>query len=268
MPPVTGNLRPTLKTMIMPFISSDTAVPPARHRLPTLHRRIASLACATLLAGCTAATVSPPPASAPADGAAVSDRPGDAYYRQAAARGERVLRIDPQRSLITVVVRRGGTLARLGHDHVVASHNVEGHAAPELGRADFQFALEQMTVDEADLRSAARFDTQPTAQAVSGTRHNMLTRVLDAAHYPLAVMAVTRLADSTLLSVSITLHGVTRTQRIPVQITDSGSVLTASGSVVLKQSDFGITPFAIMGGAIAVQDQMELKFTLVAVPHR
>ncbi|WP_295999369.1 YceI family protein [Rugamonas sp.] len=219
------------------------------------------------LAGCA----SPPPAgtaspstSAAASAAAVAATAfDDSDYRQARAQGQQVLRIDPQRSLIAINVRRGGTLARFGHDHVVAARAIEGRVAPQRQRADFQFRLDQMTVDEAALRTEAGFDTQPSADAVDGTRTNMLTRVLDAEHYPLVKVHAEGGGDGA-LTVSITLHGVTRTQTMAVRMERRDGALTVSGSVNLKQTDFALVPFAVMGGALAVQDQMELRFRLVA----
>jgi hypothetical protein len=32
----------------------------------------------------------------------------------------------------------------------------------------------------------------------------------------------------------------------------------------LKQTDFGLTPFSVMGGAMSVLDPMELRFDLTA----
>ena len=216
-----------------------------------------------LVAGCAADK----PASAPAPiGAPVpGTEPGAAWYDKAARAGQKVYRIDTARSIITVTVRRGGALARLGHDHVVASRTIEGLVAPDAGRADFQFRLDAMTVDEAVLRDAAKLDTQPSPEAVAGTRANMLGRVLEADRFPLVTLHALRLPGAAdRMALSITLHGVTRTVDVPVLIVRARDTLTASGEMRLLQSDFGITPMSVMGGAIAVQDQMELRFTLVA----
>ena len=215
------------------------------------------LLVAALLAGCAA----PPPATAPA--------PLDAagWYRQAGAAGATVLAIDPTQSLIAVTVRRGGLLARLGHDHVVASHAITGFAAPVAGRADFSFRLDQMTVDEPALRREAGLDTQPSAAAVDGTRTNMLTRVLDAERFPLVALHAQQLAGQP-MQLTITLHGVTRTVAAPARIDATPDGVVATGSLVLRQSDFGITPMSVMGGAIAVQDALELHYRIVARPAR
>lgn len=227
---------------------------------------IATMVTTLLLGACTPLPVAPPPsapASVPASAPAVAPAALDAWYLDAARAGQTVLRIVPEASLLTIVVHRGGTLARLGHDHVVASRTIEGFVAPQQQRADFHFRLDQMSVDEPGLRKAAGFDTQPSTDAIAGTRTNMLTRVLDAEHYPQVSVRVTRSGD--VVSAAIMLHGVTRTMQIPVRIRDYGAGrLMVSGTASLKQTDFGLVPFAVLGGAIAVEDQLDLDFTLVA----
>ncbi|HEX7987277.1 MAG TPA: YceI family protein [Duganella sp.] len=175
-----------------------------------------------------------------------------------------ILHIDSAGSLIAVTVRRGGVLARLGHDHVVASHAVTGTVAPAQNRADFQFRLDQLTVDEPALRRAAGLETQPSADAIDGTRTNMLTKVLDAERYPVVAVHAERGAGGEPLRVSITLHGVTRDYAVPVDLREADGVMTVSGTLELNQTDFGLVPFSVMGGAMAVQDKMELRFSLVA----
>lgn len=188
--------------------------------------------------------------------------PAPAWQRQ----GVQLLHIAPDESLLTITVRRGGALARLGHDHVVASRSLQGVVAPALGRAQFRFRLDEMSVDEAGLRQAAGLTTTPSADAIAGTRHNMLVRVLEAERYPWVSIDARRTGDKQVFDADITLHGVTRTVQLPVRIEQAadGRRLQASGSLLLKQSDFGIVPFAVLGGAMAVQDQMELAFHITA----
>ncbi|NHZ90476.1 YceI family protein [Massilia sp. CCM 8733] len=215
-----------------------------------------------LVAGC-ASTTAPPPAPTPA-------APAFGWY-QDAVRARQVLRIDSALSLITVTVRRGGTFARMGHDHVVASRSIEGFVAPDAGRADFRFRLDQMTVDETGLRAKAGLTTQPDLDAIAGTRTNMLTRVLDAERFPLVELHAERAAGKSdkieTLRLTVTLHGVSRTVDVPTTIERSAGGLTASGTLILNQSDFGITPMSVMGGALTVLDPMELAFRIVAAPQ-
>ena len=214
-----------------------------------------------LLAACAVQAPPPAPAAAPDTSAA--------WYQQAARSGKKVYQIDAAQSLITVTVRRGGALARLGHDHVIASRSVAGFVAPDAGRADFHFRLDQMTVDEPALRSAAGLDTQPSADAIEGTRANMLGRVLEAARYPVVTLHAERVRGKDgVLSLTVTLHGVTRTMDVPVTIERTRTSMTASGRLQLLQTDFGITPMSVMGGAMVVQDPMELAFNIVASAGR
>lgn len=229
--------------------------------------RRALLACACAVLTACSPFGAPPAALTPAPAAGAATMAAPAWQQ----RGMRLLHIAPQESLLTITVRRGGALARLGHDHVVASRSLQGVVAPRAGRAAFQFRLDEMSVDEDGLRQAAGLTTTPSADAIAGTRHNMLVRVLEAERYPWVRVDARRSeaggeGNMALLDADITLHGVTRAVQLPVRIEEAadGRSLQASGSLLLKHSDFGIVPFAILGGAMAVQDQMELAFRITA----
>lgn len=195
----------------------------------------------------------------------------EAYYRQAEASGGKVLRVDPQHSLVTITVRRGGALARLGHDHVVASHDAGGYVYVAGGRADLYVPLDRLAVDEPGLRAAAGLTTQPPAEAVAGTRRNMLEKVLESERFPYAYIHVTRTAadsttlpGSTALIVTLTLHGTEKTFEIPARIETLRSGISISGQMTFNQTDFGIVPFSILGGALHVQDSLALHFRIFA----
>jgi hypothetical protein len=224
-------------------------------------RRLAALASlVALVAGCAElfrveAPQAPPP-----------EFP-EGYYQDALKAGKPVYRVDPRESLVAIEVRRGGSLARLGHDHVVASHDATGYVAPGEGRADLYVVLAKLVVDEPDLRKEAGFDTQPTESDIEGTRSNMLGHVLEADKFPFAVIAV-RDADvkqtKATLAVAITLHGRTRTFKVPSEIESDDKAIAVSGKLAFNQSDFGITPYSLLGGAIAVKDGLELRFRIRA----
>jgi len=228
-----------------------------------LHRAgLAAVLVALMLAGC--APLVRKPASAPA--APPGDFP-EAYYREAAAQGKRVFRVDPAESLVAIQVRRAGSLARLGHDHVVASHEVGGYVAPDEGRADLYVALERLAVDEAALRAEAGFDTQPTEFDIEGTRANMLEKVLEAEKFPFALIGVAGAnakEKKTTLAVAITLHGHTRTLQVPAEIEADAEKMSVTGRLSFNQTDFGITPYSLLGGAIAVQNRLDLRFRIRA----
>lgn len=189
------------------------------------------------------------------------------HYREAMARGESVFRIDPSNSLVVIEVRRAGSLARVGHDHVVASHHVQGYAAPDQGCADLYVPLAALGVDEPVLRAEAHFDTQPSEADIAGTRANMLTRVLEVDRYPFALVSVSGASASAgdpAVDVVLTLHEVTHATRIPLRIESRGDEIVVTGSLAVQQTDFGIVPLSILGGAIQVANEVNLRFRISA----
>ena len=216
---------------------------------------------AALLAACAPAVRERIPAapSVPADFPA-------AHYQQLIAQGRPVYRVDPAQSLVTIEVRRAGSLARLGHDHVVASRDLGGYVAPDEGRADLYVPLDRLAVDEPKLRSDAGFDTQPSETDIAGTRGNMLEKVLETEKYPFALIGASgpARAGEAPLGVAITLHGTRRTLPVPARIELGDDIVRVSGRLSFDQSDFGIAPFSILGGAIAVRDRVDLRFWITA----
>src|SRR6266446_5090803 len=220
--------------------------------------RVAAALASTMLAGCALLLREP----APAPAGPPADFP-EGYYREALGRGKPVFRVDSRESLVVIEVRRSGSLARLGHDHVVASREVVGYVAPDEGRADLYVALARMQVDEPALRAEAGFDTQPSESDIEGTRANMLEKVLEAEKFPFALIGVrgasTRRGDVT-LNVAITLHGSTRTLQVPAEIEADAEKMSVTGRFSFEQTDFGITPYSLLGGVIAVQNRVDLRF--------
>jgi len=227
----------------------------------------ATLIAAVLLTACapilTAPTVVPPtqPADFPID-----------VYRTAAAGGEAVYRVDPAQSVVVIRVYRGGALARFGHDHVVASRDVEGFvlraSSQSAQRADIYAPLAALTVDEPALRAQAGFDTQPTQQDIEGTKRNMLDKVLEAERFPFVSLRLTGVSGEgpeCTASAAIALHGQTVTIPLTVKIdTPSMEQLYARGRFSVKQTDFGIVPYSLLGGALRVEDRLDIEFELAA----
>jgi len=43
-----------------------------------------------------------------------------------------------------------------------------------------------------------------------------------------------------------------------------GDTLEVDGEMPLKQTDIGLTPFTLFGGALRVEDEMKVRFHIVA----
>jgi YceI-like domain len=229
--------------------------------MPRAISLVALASLAMLLAACAPEATRPPESLRQAP-----DRFPEASYRQLAVQGRPVFRIDPARSLLVIEVYRGGSLARVGHDHVIAAHDLQGYAAPEEGRADLYLRLDDLVVDEPGLRAEAKLETHPSEDDIAGTRRNMLN-AFQAEQFPFAVIHLERggtTAGDAPLSVALSLHGVTRTVEIPVQLSVAGDELSAVGDLSLKQTDFEIKPLSILGGALQVRDEVKVKFSIRA----
>src|SRR5687768_11170593 len=70
--------------------------------------------------------------------------------------GARAYAVVPEESLLRIMVYRGGSMARLGHNHVVASHHLTGTVFvtddPTQIRFDIQIPVNELTVDEPAMR--------------------------------------------------------------------------------------------------------------------
>jgi len=189
----------------------------------------------------------------------------EAHYRQAEGLGKKILRVDSAQSLVVIIVHRAGVLAQLGHDHVIASHNLSGYISMAEGQADLFVPLEQLVVDEPELRTEEGYNTQPSLEDIEATRRNMLKNTLDSERFPIVFIHIARLdANRPALNVSITLHGITRTYEVQAQIEAVLSGIAVDGRMSFDQSDFGITPFSVLGGALQVQDKLDLRFHILA----
>jgi hypothetical protein len=220
----------------------------------------------TLILGACAPATRTVPAEPPAD--APADFPYE-QYRLAEKQGAPVYRIDAITSRAVVRVSRSGPLARFGHDHVVASHDIQGFVQLTAGtqdltnaRADLWLPLATLTVDEPELREAAGFTSEPSASDIEGTRANML-KSLEADRYPYLTLSAT-VATAEVLNIDLTLHGVQKNYAVPAAISLDGDTLQVIGTFTLQQSDHDITPFSALGGAMSVGDALEVEFHLNA----
>ena len=146
----------------------------------------------------------------------------------------------------------------------MASHDVQGYIAPDEGRADFFVPLDALVVDEGPLRAQAGFDTQPTESDIAGTRNNMLTKVLETGSYPYALIAIRDVAadaDRTIMA-AVTLHGQTRLVEANIRLKRMADELEVDGTSRVTLSEFGITPYSTLGGALAIQDNVDIRFVI------
>lgn len=227
--------------------------------------RVVCLLLVILLASCTPA-IKQAPSVPPTTVAA--DYPAD-------LQGARLYRLAPEQSTLHILVYRGGTMANLGHNHVVSSSTLSGHVwlHDSLTRSGFTIMLpvNDLIVDDAQARKdeGAEFVSVVSDSARAGTRTNMLKpEQLDGEHYPvirLRSLSVAGTRAQPQVQVQITIKGQSRELIVPVQLSASEQSLRVTGQLPIKQTDFGIQPYSVAMGALQVQDQLTIKFELVAI---
>jgi hypothetical protein len=205
--------------------------------------------------------------------------PGDAtapplperVYQQAARKGEPVYRIDPQLSRIFLRTGRDGPMKAAGHDHVIASADVEGFVLlsrdPQRSRADLRLPLQQLVVDDPANRERFGLEPELPESAVEGTTRNMQDKVLESGLFPWVTARVRVLSmeeGQSELDVSVTMHGASFDYRVPVELTIDSETLRVNGSMTIGHADFGLTPFSAAGGLLRVAEDIEIVFELQA----
>ncbi len=183
-------------------------------------------------------------------------------------------RIEPAESRLRILVYRGGTMARLGHNHVISSADLQGQiwrgATAESSGFELEVPVNTLIVDDNAARAeeGEDFPLNVSEDAKAGTKANMLRpTLLDGEHFPKISIRATRITGSTAnpdVVASMRIKDQTREIRLPVTLSETDSALAIQGSFEIRQSDFGITPLSIAMGALTVQDTVKIKFRLMA----
>jgi len=210
----------------------------------------------------------PRPASIP-----VSGFPEE-FYREARASGEPVFAIEsPELQSVKVRVHREGSLASLGHDHIISAQDVRGYVLdsrdPSRTRVDVYLPVAALEVDLPASTADAGIARGLSQEDIAATRRHMLEDVLQSEKYPYVVVHGVCSASPPpcrTLDARVTLHGVTRDVAIPIAVEMAGDRLVVSGDFSVRHSEYGMTPYSVFGGALRVGDKIDVSFRLEAGP--
>ena len=193
---------------------------------------------------------------------------------QGAADGSVIYALNPAESEVYWRIYRAGALARLGHNHVISLVEFEGNVvvAPDVADSawELSFPVDGLVIDDPELRAryGEDFESVPDEDAKAGTKTNMLTEgLLDGVNFPeirLAGSGVEGPLDAASLPVSIYIVGNTIEQTFPASITITEDAVTVEGEYRLTHADLGLEPFSLMGGAMAVGDEIDFTYRLRA----
>jgi polyisoprenoid-binding protein YceI len=176
-------------------------------------------------------------------------------------------RVVPDKSTVRIEVGKSGAFGFVaGH-----AHEVEGqiHGTVKVDPSEMTHAEIHLTIRAADLRVSGK--GEPPADVPKVQERMLGPDVLDVARFPeiafrsTSVAAEGRHDGGSPLRVTgeVTLHGQTKPVSALVQVRIDGASLTASGTFVVKQTDFNIKPVSI-AGVVNVKDALTIHFTVTA----
>jgi hypothetical protein len=160
--------------------------------------------------------------------------------------------IDTQRSTITIHVGKSGLFSAAAHDHIVDAPISNGTISESLNpHIEFRVETAKMSV-----KPDARIDAKD--QATIQTHMQEMT--LETKKFPeitFRSFRIDKLAEGEWrVDGDLSLHGVTKR----ISLTVKHAVESYTTHAVLKQTDFGIKPISIAGGAIKVKNEVEIDF--------
>ena len=185
----------------------------------------------------------------------------------------RLFLIHPDTSDLRIVLGAEGSLARLGHPHVVGGAVIQGELllADDWRQSTFQLwiPVEDLMVDVPDWREDEGFPPNMPAGAIEATRRNMLSASqLDAVQHPLVIiegLSITGPQWQPDISVRMTVAGYSSEWTIPVTLYWDTHRIGIVGQQRMRLSQLGIEPFAALAGRLRVADEFLLRFSLQAV---
>ena len=231
--------------------------------------RLTALALAALAtAGCAPVTQS----TAPSAETATPVRE-DMRDRDPATDSERYSVVTASSRLVLLTFREGA-MARLGHNHAIASSGLTGTIwlAPDLADSTARIVLpvESLEVDPPQVRAEAgsEFEDPVPEDDRIATRSNMLgPGLLDADNHAFVSASCADLdAESSPAAITcdLTVAGRTVALRLPVDFEISGNQIRVAGEATVTHTQLGLSPFSAAGGAIRVADGITVRYDIVA----
>ncbi len=180
---------------------------------------------------------------------------------------QRTYVVDAERSLVTIAVGKSGLFSFAGHQHEVVAPSVTGEVIANLD--DLARSSVVLSFEASALRVTGKGEPPEDVPKVQA---NMVgPKVLDAVRFPSVSFRSVGVSGGVVgagawdLSVEgdFALHGVSKRLKLPLRVEMGGDTLTASGTAVLRQTDFGIKPMSV-AGVVNVKDELTVSYRIVA----
>jgi polyisoprenoid-binding protein YceI len=182
--------------------------------------------------------------------------------------GERHYAVDAGHSAITIHVGKAGLFSFAGHEHQVLAPRLSGEVQldeQEIGRSSVS-----VTVDATALRVSG--EGEPPEDVPKVQERMVGAELLDVVRFPQVSFRSTRVEGRETapghrelkLTGELTVHGVARTISVPVVVETAGERLTATGKLVVRHRDHGLTPVSV-AGVVKVKDEIAIDFRIEAL---
>lgn len=162
--------------------------------------------------------------------------------------------IDTARSNLTIRVEKTGLFSAFAHNHTIQASIASGQLDVEKRSVALTFNAREMKVLDPGVKASEIADIDQTMKS---------DKVLDVQRYPdirfVSTSVTAQEGGHYQVRGDLTLHGVTKPVELPVVLAHD----RYTGSVKLKQTDFGIAPVSIAGGTVKVKDVIEIVFEIV-----
>ena len=167
--------------------------------------------------------------------------------------GSEGLPIDRAHSTIMVYVYKTGILSTLAHNHEIEAPIESGEVKGSEGSSvELRVSSSKLRVLDTEVSDGTRAKIQATLQG----------EVLDVGRFPEIHFQSTEVKPSGtehwIVHGNLDLHGQIHPISFEVALTNG----LYEGTVLLKQSEFGITPVKVAGGTVRVKDEIKVAFSI------
>jgi polyisoprenoid-binding protein YceI len=160
--------------------------------------------------------------------------------------------ISTEKSEMTVRVFKAGVFSAFGHDHEIAASIAGGTVDLSANRVELRVNASALRVRDPGASEKDRNEIQQTMlgpEVLDAGRHHEIVFQSAAAEPAGGIWQVRG---------TLTLHGESRP--VMVEVREQGGHYV--GSARLKQTDFGIKPIKVAGGAVKVKDEIRVDFDI------
>lgn len=175
--------------------------------------------------------------------------------------------VDAKRSRFTVQAFAAGILSAMGHNPTIGIRTFSGTVDfnPEkLEAGGLCLTIQSSSLgvlDDISDKDRREIERVMKAEVLEVDKYS---EIRYEAPSPISVDKIDSSLFGATLNGSLTLHGVTRVEAIPVRILSMGEMLRASGEFTLRQSNYQIKPVSVAGGTLKLKDELKFSFEMVA----